>query len=183
MITVTDSRLEPALQFLSQKEKNKKPLMKTIAGIIDFAISENFRTEGSRLGKPWPKLSPKTIKQREKLHLWPGKILNRHGASGLEGSFTQKYDDNSAQAGTNKRYAAIHNFGGTIRQAPHSEIFARLRKKKSGQFKRLRKNNRPFAKGFTFKARTIVIPPRPFLKLNKDDIQRIKSAITNFLTH
>ena len=183
MSDLTDSRLDPALQYLSSKVTSAEPLMKSLAGILNYAIEENFNTQGSRLPGGWPQLAPATIKQRISKHLWPGKILDRHGASGLVGSIAQKWTDTSAQAGTNKVYAAILNFGGTTQHAARTEIFERLKFKKGarkGKFKKLA-DDRAVKKGMAFKAYMVKIPPRPFLKLNSEDVFKINTAVYSYL--
>ena len=185
MINVSITGLDDSLKPLVNRAGNLTPVMRTIAGILNFAVTENFRTEGKRLkGGAWKRLSLKTIKQRTRLKLWPGRILDRHGASGLAGSLSQKWGPDFAQIGTNKVYAAIQNFGGTVQMPARSEIFERLRFKKGnkkGKFKKLA-DDRAVKKGMTFKAHTISIPARPFLKVNNDDLSKIKSAIASYLS-
>ena len=183
-----DPRIEPALFLLSQRVTSAEPLMKTLAGILNFAVEENFRTEGSRLPGGWPKLSKKTIQQRTRLKLWPGKILDRHGASGLAGRNVMKWTGATAQVSNNLKYARIMNSGGNITMPARSEIFERARFKKNsksgkkkGQFKRMG-DNRAVKKGMAFKAFVINIPARPFMKLNADDTRKINSAILSYLT-
>ncbi len=48
--------------------------------------------------------------RRVKKGYWPGKILQVRGE--LAASITSHYDQDSAVVGTNKVYAAIHQFGG-----------------------------------------------------------------------
>ena len=187
MITINLSELDDALKPLASRSNNRVPLMRTIAGILRFGISENFRTEGKRLSganTPWKPLAPRTIRERKRLKLWPGLILARHGASGLEGSFSQKWGNDFAQSGTNKTYAALMNLGGTVQMPARSEIFERLRfskGKKKGKFKKLA-DDRAVKKGLTFKAHSFVVPPRPFLRLADEDLKKIKSAVASYLT-
>ena len=157
MSTIDIHELDDALKPLAEKSKNLKPVMRTIAGILNFAVEENFKTEGARNTK-WQQLAKSTIKERTRLHLWPGKILNRHGASGLIGSITQKYGNDFAQVGTNKIYARILQMGGTINIAARSEIYERMRftkGNKKGKFKRMgekARNARVIKQAMTFKA-------------------------------
>lgn len=76
-------------------------------------------------GRPekWTPLAKSTIKQRTKKGYWPGKILQIKGD--LAASITSKYDDNSAVVGTNKVYAAIHQFGGDAGRNKKVKIPAR----------------------------------------------------------
>ncbi len=65
------------LELLKQKLTSKKALMTAIAETMRAAVLKNFETEGSRIGKPWQKLSHQTIKQRQIKGYWPGKILQQ----------------------------------------------------------------------------------------------------------
>lgn len=95
--------------------------MKNIAGILEDSVEENFEKEG-RPDK-WEELNPITIKQRAKKGYYPGKILQMRGE--LAASITSHYDENSAIVGTNKAYAAIHQFGGEAGRNKKVKIPAR----------------------------------------------------------
>lgn len=69
-------------------------------------------------------LAKPTVKQRSKKGYWPGRILQVRGE--LAASITSKYDENSAVVGTNKAYAAIHQFGGDAGRNKKVKITARL---------------------------------------------------------
>ncbi len=87
----------------------------------------------------------------------------------------QLMGNNAVAIGTNKVYAAIHQFGGTIVRGARSELFVRNRV-----------NNR-FAKGttagrgFTFKNHSIGIPARPYLGLSWKNSDEVISIINNYL--
>jgi len=107
-IKVDDKEIQQLLKKLISKTENLRPLMKNIAGIMLDSVEENFEREG-RPDK-WQGLAKTTIKQRTKKGYWPGRILQVRGE--LAASITSKSDENSAVVGTNKVYAAIHQFGG-----------------------------------------------------------------------
>lgn len=87
--------------------EHRAPLMRTISETMFSAVEENF----ARQGRPaWQGLAPATIAQRREHGYWPGKILQRSGQ--LAASVVPAYDNDSAQVGTNKRYAAIQQLGG-----------------------------------------------------------------------
>jgi len=140
-IKIDDREVKNALNNLKKKVKDMTPVMRKIAGIMHNAVEENFENEGRPRWKP---LSPRTILARQKRGYWPGKVLQMRGE--LASSISSKYDDKSAVVGTNKKYAAIHQFGG-----------------KAG-----RKNK-------------VDIPARPFLKLEKDDLEEIKRKIIEYI--
>jgi len=95
--------------------------MKNIAGFMADSVEENFKQEGRP--EQWVELAESTIKQRKKKGYWPGKILQMRGE--LAASITSAYDETSAVVGTNKEYAAIHQFGGQAGRNKKVEIPAR----------------------------------------------------------
>lgn len=151
------------IELLKNKLENKNKLMVAIAETMRTAILKNFETEGSRIGKPWQRLSHQTIKDREKKGYWPGKILQRRGQ--LKRSIISSYGEDFAQVSTNLIYAAIHNYGGVIHR---SSLKTYMRKYRAGK-----KAKKPTSN----KMSSIRIPARPFMKLNNDDIEKIKKKI------
>lgn len=119
-IKIDDKELQLYLHKLVLKTENIRPLMKNISGIMLDSVEENFEAEG----KPkWVGLKPSTIKQRSKKGYYPGRILQMRGE--LAASVSSFYDNNSAVVGTNKAYAAIHQFGGNAGRNKTVEIPAR----------------------------------------------------------
>lgn len=155
------------LKLLEQKLSNKNKLMVAIAETMRTAVLKNFETEGSRIGKPWQRLSHKTISQREKKGYWPGKILQRTGQ--LKKSVISSYGEDYAQVSTNLIYAAIQNYGGIIHR---SSLKTFLRKKREGKTAKIPVKN---------KMNSIRIPARPFIKLNEQDLAKIKQKILTAL--
>jgi len=120
-IKIDDVKLQEILKKLISKVQNLRPLMKNISGIIMDSVEENFEKEG-RPDK-WQELAKSTIKQRKKKGHWPGRILQVRGE--LASSITSYYDSDSAIVGTNKVYAAIHQFGGDAGRGKKVKIPAR----------------------------------------------------------
>ncbi|HSA05738.1 MAG TPA: phage virion morphogenesis protein [Candidatus Gastranaerophilales bacterium] len=119
-IKIDDKEIQQYLQKLISKTENLRPIMKNIAGIMMDSIESNFEAEGR---PKWEGLKPATIKQRSKKGYYPGKILQMRGE--LAASITNSYDSDSAVVGTNKVYAAIHQFGGKAGRNKTVEIPAR----------------------------------------------------------
>lgn len=157
------------IELLKNKLENKNKLMVAIAETMRTAILKNFETEGSRIGKPWQRLSHQTIKDREKKGYWPGKILQRRGQ--LKRSIISSYGEDFAQVSTNLIYAAIQNYGGVIHR---SSLKTFLRKKTKGKEAKKPTNN---------KMSSIRIPARPFMQLSNDDLENIKKKIVLALTN
>jgi len=119
-IKIDNKELNQVLDKLFEKTTDLKPLMKSIAGTMADAVEENFKQEGR---PEWAKLKDSTIKLRTQKGYWPGKILQMRGE--LAASITSNYDESSALVGTNKEYAAIHQFGGKAGKNKKAEIPAR----------------------------------------------------------
>lgn len=90
--------------------KDLTPLMKTARVFLKDTVDENFETEGTFTGDKWKEWSPEYKIQRMKQGKSRGKILSLDGQ--LRKSFQAKSGKDYALVGTNKVYAAIHNFGG-----------------------------------------------------------------------
>lgn len=119
-VKIDDKQLQQALKKLTDKTSDLRPLMQNIAGALEDSVEENFEKEGR---PKWQKLAKSTIKQRSKKGHWPGRILQVQGD--LASSITSYYDSNSAIVGTNKVYAAVHQFGGKAGRNKKVQIPAR----------------------------------------------------------
>ena len=104
-ITISIEKLQGKLERLSKALENKTPLLRSIANTMQNTIEESFDKQASPFGEKWKPNAPKTLQKKR-----GNKILIQSGL--LSQSFTQKVTGTSAQVGTNKEYAAIHQFGG-----------------------------------------------------------------------
>lgn len=150
-IKIDTTDIESTLSEIVDKIQHREPLMRDIAGIMSDAVEENFAQEGR----------PKWLGiQRD------GKILQDSGQ--LAASINAYSDNDNAIVGTNKTYAAIHQFGGKTK--PH---VIRPRNKKALAFggRVVKKVNHPGSN----------IPARPFLNLTDDDLSEIEYAASNYL--
>ncbi|MDD4864524.1 MAG: phage virion morphogenesis protein [Alishewanella agri] len=90
--------------------------MQRIAAELEDAAEQAFADEASpSTGEAWPVLSDAYLKANPKRK--GGKMLQA-SAGGLAASIASEYGDNWAQIGSNKIYAAIHQFGGEDDMAP-----------------------------------------------------------------
>ncbi|MCK9420233.1 MAG: phage virion morphogenesis protein [Nitrospirae bacterium] len=119
-ISIFDDEAHQLLKQLQERGDDLAPAMRKIAGIMAGAVELNFEREG----RPrWPALAAGTIKQREKMGKWPGKILQRSGR--LAKSWTKSSDRNSAKVGSNWPTARIHETGGDAGRGHKAHIPAR----------------------------------------------------------
>ncbi|WP_339144854.1 phage virion morphogenesis protein [Pseudoalteromonas galatheae] len=90
--------------------------MNEIAAIMEGATEDAFAEERSPVtGKAWPALSENYLKQNPKR---VGGQMLQVSAGGLAASIAADSGAFWAQIGSNKPYAAIHNFGGLPEMAP-----------------------------------------------------------------
>lgn len=151
-ISANTNEIIKALHQLSEKLEDLTPINREISEKMLFAVQQNFDTQGARLGDPWQQLASSTIKRRSKSEVrvrdksgsyskykrgkkkgnfkikkvkptWPGKILQESGL--MLGSIITYYGKDYAGVGTNKVYAAIHQFGGKAGRNKSVDIPAR----------------------------------------------------------
>ena len=160
------------------------PIYPQIIAIIRRSIVTNFR-QGGRFGSglfgggssAW-KPSGRAIKQGGQTLRHTGLLLNS----------IQVVIERRSSAGfvikliSNLPYAAIHHFGGQIKQAARTETFKRARKK-TGRFKKMTAKQiaaQGIQIGMLFQPRTINIPARPYLVIQQADIEQITELIKRF---
>ncbi len=117
---IEDQEVHQLLRQLQERGDNLTPAMEKIAGIMHGAVEKNFDVEGR---PKWPALAASTIKQREKIGKWPGKMLERKGQ--MKKSWTASFDRNRAVVGTNWPVARIHELGGQAGRGHKATIPAR----------------------------------------------------------
>lgn len=164
-IKIDTKSLEVAISELIDRVTHKQPLMSTIAGIMADAVEENFAQEGR----------PKWLGIKR-----DGKILQKSGQ--LAASVTPYSDNENAVVGTNKKYAAIHHFGGTIKRKARAQSLY-FRQSKDGSIGRcfVKKWRSNFTQTAHISAGEVTIPARPFLTLQPDDLNEIENAVNNYL--
>lgn len=99
---------------LAKRVKNPKPVLREIGHVIRNYVDEKFETEGRYNGEKWEDWKPEYKKLRAKKKRGEGGILSLEGELRL--SINDKVKSDSVEVGTNKVYAAIHNFGGDVKK-------------------------------------------------------------------
>lgn len=105
-IDIDDREVTQALERLQRKVADLTPAMRDIAQALESETERRLEVEGPG----WPSLSEVTIARRQKSGHWPGKMLQLSGD--LARSIESEAGPNHALIGVQKRYAAIHQFGG-----------------------------------------------------------------------
>lgn len=144
-------------------------LMRNIGEYVTQDTQERFDRQRDPDGNMWKPLKPSTLARKK-----TNKILVEQGRThGLQASINYRASKTSVSIGTNKVYAAIHQFGG--------KTSAHIIKPKRGKALRW-----VGAGGRVFFAKQInhpgsVIPARPFLGINKENVQEITEIIKDWM--
>lgn len=107
-IQYDDRQVLDALQELSRRMDDMTPAMRDIAGVMADATERAFANEADpATGRAWHPLMASTVKMRGgDAH----PILQRSGQ--MAASVVTAYGADHAEVGSNKVYAAMHQFGG-----------------------------------------------------------------------
>lgn len=158
-VNIDTSDLEAAMSRLREAAQDTTPIMRRCTGVLASAAEDAFDDEADPVtGAKWQPLAASTAAARAaKGHA--GKLLQLTGslASSLESDFGRTY----AVVGTNKEYAAAHQFGATTK--PH---VIRARNGKALNIPGVGFRRVVHHPGST-------IPARPFLGIGPDDEEEL----------
>ncbi|MDQ0454714.1 phage virion morphogenesis protein [Rhizobium paknamense] len=171
--------LTPTLERLVTVADNPAAIMGDVAAYLLTSTQQRFEQEIGPDGQKWKPLKARTASVRA------GRGRKMRGTDHilrdtvrLYSSLSTSSDASSATIGTNVEYAAIHQFGGVIRQTARSQKLSlkRIRGSKKVRFVKAG------TKGATeleaiIGAREITIPARPYLGINDADRAEIATII------
>jgi len=169
---IDDRAIQRKLQELEKKADNLHPCLKNIGEYLVDSTQERFGKEVDPEGKKWAALKQST-KDRKK-HT---KILTE--SSGLRDSIIYAVRNNGLRVGTNKIYAAAHQFG----LDKDIKIGAHKRKVKVASLKTMNFPSWAQVKSQSIKSHTRnpKIPARPFLGFSSEDRQEIMDITQDFI--
>jgi phage gpG-like protein len=98
------------------------PAMKRVKDQMLDAVRSHFEGESDG-SSPWVPLAAATVEDRRRKGFGPGPILHRTGD--LAGSFTGDHDAASAEIGTDRPHAVLHEEGKGVPRRPFLEMSAR----------------------------------------------------------
>ncbi len=143
-LRIDDKEVRELFLRLSAHTREIRPALAQIGQMLVDSVQENFERGGR------PEKWPRSKKPR-------GKTLIKEGD--LMGSINWKVHGNEAvSVGTDRKYGAIHQFGGVIRP-------------KSGKYLTFRIGDRWVRK------KEVTIPPRPYLVVQAEDMEEIKDIL------
>lgn len=176
---------------LRKRVNDVSPVTPIIAVIIQKSIAQNFRsggrTDGSGSGKfdsggsvKWKALAAETNRERGRRGRSAANPLQ--DTRQLASSIIVRASGNGINISSNKAYAALQQFGGTI--TPTIPITPKVRKyfwarwyeSKDDKWKGLALTKK------TSLTPTIKVPARPYIVMQSEDTERIKGVIAKHIT-
>jgi phage virion morphogenesis protein len=143
-----DEAFAGALKRLGQISTNPKPLLKRLGVALVDTTHQRFLDAKGPDGEKWQKLNPLYATVEKK---GPGILRESAMRGGLMGSITFKVDGNSGvRIGSNKIYAAVHQFGAVIVPVHAKSLVFRIGAR-------------------VIYANRVVIPARPYLGFGEAD--------------
>jgi phage virion morphogenesis protein len=173
-LTVEDSGLHALFARLTAAGADLGPVMAEIAGDVEETTRRRFDTGSGPGGVAWP---PSARAKKT-----GGKTLVDSGQ--LEESITSRSSAMEAEVGTNKEYAALHQFGGAIDRPARTVVTYRKVTGAMNRFKDWRfvkKSRANFAEEHAVAGHKAVYPARPFLGIDGADEARIARLIERHL--
>jgi len=152
--------------------------MRQPGGDLAAITEQNFDSEGARIADKW-KPSRRAIEQKGQTLRDSTRLVSSLGVGGKD--HVEEVGPTYVFVGTNVEYAAIHQFGGEIRQAAQSRIQGFKVNKRTGKSRFAKRGKANFEQWTSRKAYTITIPARPFFGLNAQDEQDIAETIAKAL--
>jgi len=136
---------------LSRAGKDTRPLADAMGGeMAESTIHRLSVTNESPEGEKWPSSARTRAKG--------GLVQNQSGTAGLAGSITHKATNNSFTVGSIAPYAAMRQFGGTIRPRNASVLIFKTFDEDTGE-------------EITVAAKKVTQPARPYLGISNDDAE------------
>lgn len=155
-IKIDKAELQRLEGLMAEQAKiDPKGLMPRLGEYLMRSTEQRFKSQTAPDGTPWQALNPDYAEAKK---YNKGKILTLRG-------YLRRYihyqipDANTVEVGSNLKYAAIHQFGGTIRP----------------------KAGKALSFGGRF-VRSVTIPARPYLGISVQDDKAIREIIRDWLT-
>ena len=162
-----------AVKALQRALADKRPILRQIGEELVASTDERFVSMQAPDGAPWKPLNPKTIQRKRNKQ----KILTERGL--LRGSIHYELNGDTLEVGTDRKYGAIHQFGGVVKIPARTQtVKVGTKGKNKGRFMKAKsKAAHAIERTFTIPAHDVSIPARPFLGLSAEDEQAIQRIV------
>ena len=160
------------LSDIKEKTGNLQPAMWLVSEIMKRSIVQNFLSEGR---PKWDPRSQRAIKKG-------GITLSDTGH--LRDSMQNDATPLIAEVSTIQKYAAIHNFGGTVNKPARTStsFFKQFKSgKRKGRILFSKEKSSTSKKDLSFKAFSFEMPKREFMMVQEEDWEPIRQKIAAYL--
>jgi len=180
-IKVTDAPVLAVLERVAAAGGDTLPLMRSFGAHLLLSSQQRFESKSGPGGVAWARLAPRTARERIRLGYGTVNILRRTNM--LYSSLTYVASATETEEGTNNPYAAIQNFGGTVKRAARTQTIYQHYDPKTDTFDqkfrpRARSN---FARDVAVGAHEITIPARPYLGIDATDVIELTAIAEDWL--
>ena len=164
---------QTALKKLKAALSDRRPMLNDIGHALTKSVQDRFVAMQAPDGAPWKPLNPKTIQRKRNKQ----KILTERGL--LRGSIHYELNGDTLEVGTDRKYGAIHQFGGVVKIPARTQtVKVGTKGKNKGRFMKSKtKAAHAIERTFTIPAHDVSIPARPFLGLSAEDEQAIQRIV------
>lgn len=169
-ITGADAALA-TLRDVAQRLAEPLPLWDAVGLALEESTRQRFLDQREPGGSAWP---PSLRARLE------GGITLTDSAR-LRDSITHNASNSGVEVGTNVLYAAIHQFGGTIRAKTEKGLFIQFGARGKTAKTRTGKTKSGKWRGEVRRPMQVTIPARPFLGIDDSDEARITEIATRWL--
>lgn len=172
--TVSDAQARAMLARLG--EPGTQDLMPRLGEYLQASTQKRFKTQSAPDGTVWRPLQPRYASRKKYAK---DKILTLRGylRSGIHYQVT---GDAEVEVGSNTKYAAIHQLGGTI-EMPARQATVRYRSEAGRVLFAGKKHKRATDRQVTIPAHQMNIPARPFLGIGPADEKEIQRIISDWV--
>jgi phage virion morphogenesis protein len=157
-VKIDDREAKRAFRALQKLMADTTPVMKAIGVGMVRNVHDRFMDAVSPEGVAWAPLSPGYAPIKE----GPGILRTAGMRGGLMGSITSRASATAVEVGSNKIYAAVHQFGATIVPKNAKHLIFQMA-------------------GGTVQADSVTIPARPYLGVGPLDEQTITETLVDAL--
>lgn len=189
-VNINTPDVAAAMRRLVAAASNLSPAWDRIGVELVTGVQQRFASSTDPQGRPWAALAPATIKQKAKSGKTKTLIQDGHLMASIH--FRQVAGE-GVDVGSDRPYAAIHQFGGSITRHAHSQPVLRHFDHQAGEFSpffawtKKPKGATPAKKAnvMTYAEvgeHQITIPARPFLGLDDQDHAMVLNVLSAHLS-
>lgn len=165
--------LKRQLDGIAARMASMRPLMTDIGSYLDMTVNRRFIGQRGPGGVPWEPSAAALARG--------GKTLI--DSARLMQSFSYNATDFSVEEGTNVIYAAIYQFGGTIKREARTQTIYRRYNEASGELSSrfVKRSKSNFATDHAVGEHEINVVARPMLGIDKDDEREISALVDDYI--